>query len=280
MVTASGGLYDTHLSTRLNFAFRLGGTYFADLWSLRLQYARVEPEYETMGAIYTQSDIEDITIAPTMRLADGTLRFNASLGFRHDNLFDDRIATTSRVIGSANVNWMPAPSFGLDAQYSNYSMSSSAGSLPVNDSTRIQNVSESYSLTPRYTVTTGSMQYFFMLFLTRQNYSDENILTGAASDNNVFTAVLSAIMSMQSGLGFSAAWSGTTTYFDLLVRADCGRSPVPLCSAFTAAARSRHRRTVYALKRLRAACAFPGLQTLCSISKDTTSTAETGTSCP
>ena len=205
VVTASAGLYETHLSTRLNFAFRLAGTYFAELWSLKLQYARVEPEYETMGALYTQSDIEDITIEPTFRLADGSLRVGGSLGFRHDNLFDDRIATTERVIGSANVSWMPHPSFGLDGQYSNYSMSSSAGSLPVNDSTRIENVSESWSLTPRYTITSQTMQHFFMLFMTQQSYSDENILTGAASDNDVFTAVLSYINTLQSGLGFSAA---------------------------------------------------------------------------
>ncbi len=205
VVTASAGLYDTRLSTRLNFAFRLGGTYFADLWSLRLQYARVEPEYETMGALYTQSDLEDITIIPTFQLADGSLRASGSLGFRHDNLFDDRIATTDRVIGSANVNWMPDPSFGMDGQYSNYSMSSSAGSLPVNDSTRIENVSESYSITPRYILNSEGAQHFFMLFLTRQLFADENILTGATSDNDVFTAVLSYTNSFVAGYGFSAA---------------------------------------------------------------------------
>lgn len=205
VVTASAGLYETRLSTRLNFAFRLGGTYYADLWSLRLQYARVEPEYETMGALYTQSDLEDITVIPTFQLPDGSLRASGSLGFRHDNLFDDRIATTERVIGSANVNWMPDPAFGIDGQYSNYSMSSSAGSLPVNDSTRIENVSESYSLTPRYTLSTAGAQHFFMLFLTRQLFADENILTGTTSDNDVFTAVLSYTNSFVSGYGFSAA---------------------------------------------------------------------------
>ncbi|MDT8324067.1 MAG: hypothetical protein RRA94_08155 [Bacteroidota bacterium] len=205
VVTASAGLYETRLSTRLNFAFRLGGTYFAELWSLRLQYARVEPEYETMGALYTQSDLEDITIMPAFRLSDGTLRASGSIGFRHDNLFDDRIATTDRVIGSANVNWMPDPAFGIDGQYSNYSMSSSAGSLPVNDSTRIENVSESWSLSPRYALTSSTAQHFFMLFLTRQLFADENILTGATSDNDVFTTVLSYTNSFVAGYGFSAA---------------------------------------------------------------------------
>ena len=215
VVAASGGLYDSRLSTRLNFAFRVGGMYKADLWSLRLQYARVEPEYESMGTLYTQSDVEDVTIAPSFRLADGSLRVSGSLGMRHDNLFDDRLTTTERVIGSANVNWMPGPAFAVDGQYSNYSMSSSAGSIPVNDSSRIQNVSESYSLTPRYTISGTSVQHFMMLFLTRQLFSDENIATGAVSDNDVLTAMLSYTNSFAGGYGFSGALQFTEihTYY-------------------------------------------------------------------
>ncbi|MFA6235494.1 MAG: hypothetical protein WC824_15065, partial [Bacteroidota bacterium] len=101
------GLVETRYSSRFNLALRGGATYNADLWSLRLEYARVEPEYETMGAVYSQNDYEDVTAKPMIRLADGSLRASGAIGWRHDNLFDDRLFTTNRVIGSANVNWMP-----------------------------------------------------------------------------------------------------------------------------------------------------------------------------
>ncbi|MBR9974875.1 MAG: hypothetical protein KFF77_04795, partial [Bacteroidetes bacterium] len=146
-------LANTRYSSRLNYAWRSGATYNAPLWSLRLEYARVEPEYETMGSIYTQNDYEDVTVKPSFRLPDGTLRVGGAIGWRHDNLFDDRLVTTNRVIGSANMNWAPDPMFNVDGNFSNYSMSSAAGAVPVNDSTRLDNVSQSWSLSPRLAIT-------------------------------------------------------------------------------------------------------------------------------
>lgn len=199
-------LTETRYSSRLSYAWRGGATYNADLWSLRLEYARVEPEYESMGAVYTQNDYEDITVKPMFRLPDGSLRVSGAVGWRHDNLFDDRQYTTSRVIGSANLNWAPAPLFTMDGSYSNYSMSSAAGSIPVNDSTRLDNVSESWSLSPRLAITGTSAQHFLMLLLSKQIFSDENLLTGLNSDNDVFTALLSYTLGFSSGYGFSGSF--------------------------------------------------------------------------
>ena len=204
--------YETQVSTRFNYAMRFGATYNAPLWAVRLGYARVEPEYETMGAYYTQNDMEDVTIAPSFRLQNGTFRANGSIGFRHDNLLDDRLYTTSRVIGSVNLGWMPDPAYGVDASYSNYSMSNGSGALEVNDSTRLQNVSESFVLTPRYSFFAGNMQHFILLLLTRQVFTDKNVLTGAMSDNDALTAVFNYLGTLQSGLGFSSALQFTEVH--------------------------------------------------------------------
>lgn len=203
---------NTRYSSRLNYAWRGGATYNAPLWSLRLEYARVEPEYETMGAIYTQNDYEDITVKPSFRLPDGTLRVGAAIGWRHDNLFDDRLVTTNRVIGSANATWAPDPMFNIDGNYSNYSMSSADGAVTVNDSTRLDNVSESWSISPRLSITGSGAQHFLMLLLTRQAFTDENLLTGTNSDNDVLTALLSYTLGFASGYGFSTAFVFTEVH--------------------------------------------------------------------
>lgn len=203
---------ETRYSSRLCYAWRGGASYNADLWALRLEYARVEPEYETMGAIHTQNDYEDVTIKPQFRLADGSLRAAGSIGWRHDNLFDDRQYTTNRVIGSANLNWSPSPLFNVDGSYSNYSMSSAAGSIPVNDSTRLDNVSASWSLSPRLAITGDRTQHFLMLLLSRQVFADENLLTGATSDNDVLTALLGYNLGFATGYGFSASFLFTEVH--------------------------------------------------------------------
>lgn len=205
-VTAlSSGVVDAKVSSRFNLAFKTAAAYNAELFSIRLEFVRVEPEYESMGAIYIQNDRQDITIAPSLRLFQGALRFGGSIGFRRDNLYDDRNFTTERLISSANLNWAPSTSFGIDGQYSNYSMSNSSASRTINDTSRLENVTESFSFSPRYLFTTGEMQHFIMVFFTRQKFADRNILTGSLSNNNVFTGMINYTGSLMTGFGFSAA---------------------------------------------------------------------------
>ncbi len=215
------GIYDTRVSSRVNLAFKAAGTYSAEIWSLRLEYARVEPEYQSFGTSYTQNDREDITIAPTVRLFEGTLRAGGSLGFRSDNLYNDRGYTTKRVISSASVNWAPSAEFGVDGQFSNYSMSNSSAAFQLNDTTRVENVTQSFSLAPRYMLMSSSMQHFLMLFVTKQTYADRNILTGKLSDNDVTTAMLNYSGTLMSGIGFSGAVQYTevnTAYLTNIIR--------------------------------------------------------------
>lgn len=206
------GLDETRLSTRFNLAMKLAGTYNTDAFTARVEYARVEPDYESCGASYIQNDREDITVAPELRLMDGRLRAGASLGFRRDNLYDDRGYTTRRVIGSSNISWAPAAWFGVDAQYSNYSMSNRSAALLVNDSTRVENVSENVSIAPRCILLGDALQHYVMLYLTRQNYADRNVLTGALGDNNALTAMLAWTSTWRSGFNLTAALQFTEVH--------------------------------------------------------------------
>ncbi|MBR9974169.1 MAG: hypothetical protein KFF77_01180, partial [Bacteroidetes bacterium] len=108
-----------------------------------------------------------------------------------------------------------------DGNFSNYSMSSAAGAVPVNDSTRLDNVSQSWSLSPRLAITGTGTQHFLMLLLTRQAFTDENLLTGTNSDNDVLTAMLSYTLGFASGYGFSTAFIFTeihTVFLTNIVR--------------------------------------------------------------
>ncbi len=203
------GLFTERLSTRFNLAMKTSVTYRSEVFIGRLEYARVEPEYESMGVLYIQNDKEEVTFAPTAIIAGGKLRAGGSIGLQWDNLYNNLAYTTRRIISSANINWMPSSSFGVDAAYSNYSMNNRSAALQVNDSTRVENVTQSFSLSPRYSFITGTMQHFILLYITRQEYADRNILTGALSNNDVLTAMLSYSGTLSTGLGFSASFQYT-----------------------------------------------------------------------
>lgn len=212
-VTAiSSGLIDPKLSTRFNMAEKIGASYNEEEYGIRLEFARVDPEYETMGATYTQNDRQDITVAPSLRLFEGTLRASGSVGFRRDNLYDDRGYTTNRVISSASLNWSPTIAFGIDGQYSNYSMSNTAAAFALNDTTRVENVTNSFSLAPRYLISGEGVQHFMMLLVTRQAYDDRNVVNGRLGNNDVLTAMANYIVTFQSGINVSGALQYTEAH--------------------------------------------------------------------
>ncbi len=218
---AAEGIYDARISTQLTYAARAAGTYNGEIASVRLEYARVEPEFQTMGATYTLNDREDLILSPSLRLLEGRLRLGGSIGHRRDNLLDLEGHTTHRIMGSANVNWAPAPSFALDGQFSSYSMSNAPAAFALNDTTRVENVTQYFAFSPRYVFLAGSVQHAILLHATRQAYVDRNILNGSARNNDALTLLASYSGALPDGLGFSASLQFTeahTTFVTNIIR--------------------------------------------------------------
>lgn len=83
-------------------------------------YRRVDPDYKSMGAYFFQTDIEQYSVAPYLRLDSGKILVNGSAGIQKDNLYGLKSATAQRFIGNVNVNWNPSQRFGVNANYSNF----------------------------------------------------------------------------------------------------------------------------------------------------------------
>jgi hypothetical protein len=167
------------------FVFRL------EHFATRLAYQRIEPDYTSLGAYYFNTDIENITIAPSFDIFEGKVRVNGSVGLQHDNVLGNKLAQTSRIIGSAGLNWSPSKSFGFDGQYMNYSTDQGKGMRPINDSVRVRNVSQSASLAPRYIITDDETNQIYSFVSSLQQYSDLNAFTNKFSDSKSATAALS-----------------------------------------------------------------------------------------
>ena len=121
-------------------------------FNISLKYRRIDPDYKSMGAYFFQTDIQSFTLAPRFRLADGKGNITGSIGLQKDNLYDARIATTNRVIGSAQVYLQPSDQFGITAQYSNYGITQAALNPNLADTFFIAQVSHQAYLSPRISV--------------------------------------------------------------------------------------------------------------------------------
>jgi hypothetical protein len=145
-----GHFISTNGTTERYNAIQTSLLYHQKIFSAKLQYRRVDPDYKTMGAYFFNSDIENFTFAPTLNLFKNKFRFGSSIGFQHDNLLKQKQTTSSRVIGSANLSAELNQHFGIDFTYSNYSNTQLRKTILLGNTFRIAQVSKNYSITPRY----------------------------------------------------------------------------------------------------------------------------------
>ena len=125
--------------------------------SVRLQYRRVDPGYQSMGAYFLNNDLESYTIAPAFMALKRRLRFSGSLGFQRDDLSKSKRARANKVIGSANLSADCSDRFGVDLSYSNYSVNQTVKTIRFADSLKVVQSSSQMSFTPRYTIPGASV---------------------------------------------------------------------------------------------------------------------------
>ncbi len=168
----------------------------APTWSLNLTGRWVGPGYVTLGYPQLPNDVVEGTVAPTVRLMNNTITLRGSLGLRYNNLRNNHFSTTKRTIGNLGVSLQPAPEWGLDVQYSNYGMQSGTR----NDTLRVDNVSQSLMISPRYTFNAFGAVSTALITYSLQAYTDFNTVTGSLSDNKTNAGIGSWLLVWPSTL--------------------------------------------------------------------------------
>lgn len=167
------------ISTQFYYAAQASFGVKYDAWNVLTKYERVAPDYKSLGAYYFQTDMERITISPGFSIKKNKFKLQSSIGFQHDNLNKNKAAATKRVIGSVNININPSQKYGMTIQYSNYGISQKPGTKSLSDTTRVDQVSQSISLTPRFNFgKQGKTLHNFVWLNTFQNLNDKRTDTG------------------------------------------------------------------------------------------------------
>lgn len=184
-------------SSELTTAARTSLNYKSKKFNLRAEYRRIDPKYKSMGAYYFNDDMENFTLAPSFPLFKRKLYVRGSIGLQHDNLRNTKKATTTRTISSANLSFNPAPVFGIDLNYSNYSNNQKAGRLPLIDTLKLYQTTSNLSITPRLMFTGSKMNHMVLFMFNRSGLNDKN---AATADYSELTAT---IMNLSYNLGFN-----------------------------------------------------------------------------
>ena len=173
--------------------------------SMGLNARWVGPGFVTLGYQQLQNDLLDATITPAVRVLDNRLVIRGSFGLRFNNLRGNRLSTTRRVIGTFNATVQPGKEFGVDLQYANYGMRST----PRNDTLRIENVTQSVSVVPRYAFSSFGGMSTLSASYSYQSYTDNNIVTSSRNGRTSHTGGATWSLMFPSTLSFATRVSGT-----------------------------------------------------------------------
>ncbi len=108
-------------TTNFYQAYKSSISYKLKTASIALNFEHVDPGYKTLGGYYFNNDLENYTLAPSLKLLKGKMNLAVNAGFQKNNLSGDKSATTNRWIGSLNMNYSPVQKFTINGSYSNFS---------------------------------------------------------------------------------------------------------------------------------------------------------------
>lgn len=83
-------------------------------------YERIGPGYQTLGAYYFNSDLENITVNFAQSLLRDKANLSLNLGTQRDNLDGSKAGSTRRTVASINMNYAPVERLQTTLMYSNF----------------------------------------------------------------------------------------------------------------------------------------------------------------
>ena len=107
--------------TKIFSAYSGGIGYQSQPFGLMFRYEHVAPDYQTLGGYYFNNDMENITVAPNLRLFEGKLSLAGNAGIQHNNLNHTLQTTTRRWVGAGNITYTPSVHWNASFNYSNFS---------------------------------------------------------------------------------------------------------------------------------------------------------------
>jgi len=176
--------------------------------SISIKYRRIEPGFKSMGAYFMQNDAENITLNTSFSLWKNKIRIGGAIGTERNNLNKVRSSTTRRWIGSANLNFNPTRSFGLTANYSNFSLNQQGDAVQIADSVKLYQTNSQFSFVPRYIIFREKTNHIIMLMYNSSHLNDKNPFTSQFTEfhlsNYMFNYNLNFI---SSGFGITSNYT-------------------------------------------------------------------------
>ncbi|MBC7864458.1 MAG: hypothetical protein IAF38_15900, partial [Bacteroidia bacterium] len=82
---------------------------------------RIAPDYKTLGSYFFNNDLQNITLAPTLRILKGKMNLGLNTGVQRNNLDGKKQSTNKRIVAALNWSYTPSAAWVWSLNYSNFS---------------------------------------------------------------------------------------------------------------------------------------------------------------
>lgn len=144
-----GGLLKANSTTSLAKAMNANLNYKSKVFTAKLAYRRIDPNYRTMGSVYLNNDFEDITLKLSSKLLKSKVMLSATGGLQRNNLLDTKVSEMIRLIGSFSASYVPNENWNFTGSYANYNTQTRMALITTDiqqDTLRYAQISENGSL--------------------------------------------------------------------------------------------------------------------------------------
>lgn len=197
--------FDARWSSSLLVAGETRIGYVGKKVGVAVAYRRIDPNYRSMGAYFFQSDLEQYSLLPSLRLDSGKLFISGTLGIQKDNLSKLKLATSKRFIANANINYNPNQKFGVSFNYSNFGITQNPTRTSPN-SEYFKQVSQNFVLTPYLNFTRDKSSDNVTAIASYQSLnSPVKTINAAADQHTLFGSLMYSHVWFKNGLSVNAS---------------------------------------------------------------------------
>ena len=196
-------LFQPRNSTRVTYAGIAHTGLNLDLFSMRAEFERIMPGFDSMGLRQIRDDQQTLSLYPSFNFIDGRLTIDGTFMISEDNLLGNRLSTQNRQNMSLNTNARLTDSFSLGGGYSRflaYTESDDGGGARDHEQ-----ISQIFQLFPSFSFINGGISHSISLTGVYQAIDIQFPVQNGTelSESHTITGSLNYSMALSGGLSFN-----------------------------------------------------------------------------
>lgn len=175
-------IFDVRYSSLFRWAGDVGLNFNLGRFSTSVSYRLVQPDYTSLGISYVSNNFQ--SLSANIGTSFKKLNLSASFSGQEDNISGEQLYTTRGFVYSGSANWTANSHLYINASYNGYLQRQYDGTAHVNDSTRVNRVMNSWSLSPSYNFQSVNLTHTISVSANYSQNKDLNPYSTGESDVN------------------------------------------------------------------------------------------------